>query len=154
MPTTTTKRELNMTTLTKARAIEIATDYVNATNTTATIQELIAQIFQSHIDGNTKAGKFIVNMDQHIEAAHPDNLASWRTALNKITKAINTERGIGEHATKVKDGELVAAPTRKRAEKVDEKKSHYLKMAAEMFNSTDDVETRAMFKFLIEAATK
>ena len=153
MPTTT-KRELNMTTLTKARAIEIATDYVNATNTTTTIQELIAQIFQSHIDGNAKAGKFIVNMDQHIETAHPDNLASWRTALNKITKAINTERGIGEHATKVKDGELVAAPTRKRAEKVDEKKSHYLKMAAEMFNSTDDVETRAMFKFLIEAATK
>ena len=143
-----------MTNLTKARAIEIATDYVNATNTTANIQELIAQVFQSHIDGNAKAGKFIVNMDQHIEANHPDNLASWRTALNKITKEINIERGIGEHATKVKDGELVAAPTRKRAEKTDDKKAHYLKMAAEMFNATDDVETRAMFKFLIESAQK
>lgn len=143
-----------MTNLTKARAIEIATDYVNATNTTANIQDLIAEVFQAHLDGNAKAGKFIVNMDQHIEANHPDNLASWRTALNKITKAINTDRGIGEHATKVKDGELVAAPTRKRAEKVDEKKAHYLKMAAEMFNATDDVETRAMFKFLIEAAQK
>lgn len=143
-----------MKALTKARAIEIATDYVNATNTTATIQELIAQVFQAHIDGNEKAGKFIVNMDQHIETAYPDNLASWRTALNKITKEINIERGIGEHATKVKDGELVAAPTRKRAEKVDEKKAHYLKMAAEMFNATDDVEVRGMFKFLIEAAQK
>jgi len=143
-----------MSNLTKARAIELATDYVNATNTTATIQDLIAEVFQAHIDGNAKAGKFIVNMDQHIETAHPDNLASWRTALNKITKAINTERGIGEHATKVKDGELVAAPTRKRAEKVDEKKAHYLKMASEMFNATDDVEVRGMFKFLIEAAQK
>lgn len=143
-----------MTNLTKARAIEIATDYVNATNTTANIQELIAQVFEAHLDGNAKAGKFIVNMDQHIETAHPDNLASWRTALNKITKAINTERGIGEHATKVKDGELVAAPTRKRAEKVDEEAAHFLKMAAEKFNASADVEERAMFKWLIEAAQK
>jgi len=143
-----------MTTLTKALAIETAEQYVAATNSLVNVQEFIAETFTKHLSGIKAAGKFIVDIDQHIEANHPDNLASWRTALNKITKAINTERGIGEHATKVKDGKLVAAPTRKRAEKVDEKKAHYLKMAAEMFNATDDVEIRGMFKFLIEAAQK
>jgi antitoxin component of MazEF toxin-antitoxin module len=143
-----------MTNLTKALAVKTAEQYVSATNSLSTVQDMIAETFTKHLDGNAKAGKFIVDIDQHIEANYPDNLASWRTALNKITKAINTERGIGEHATKVKDGKLVAAPTRKRAEKVDEKKAHFLKMAAERFNASADVEERAMFKFLIEAAQK
>ena len=95
-----------MNTLTLKNAQALAVEYVTAQGVRDSVTAILNSAYIAHVDGDKKATKFIVTFWGCVASRDKKALATLRSLFNRVTKAVNKEKGISEKACTVKDGKI------------------------------------------------
>lgn len=101
-----------MTTLTMKNAQALAIEYVTAQGVRDSVTAILNSAYIAHVDGDNKATKYIVTFWGCVASRDKKALATLRSLFNRVTKAVNKEKGISEKACTVKDGAIVEVTPR------------------------------------------
>lgn len=101
-----------MTTLTMKNAQALAIEYVTAQGVRDSVTAILNSAYIAHVDGDNKATKYIITFWGCVASRDKKALATLRSLFNRVTKAVNKEKGISEKACTVKDGAIVEVTPR------------------------------------------
>ena len=95
-----------MSNLTLKNAQALAVEYVTAQGVRDSVTAILNSAYIAHVDGDKKATKYIVTFWGCVASRDKKALATLRSLFNRVTKAVNKEKGISEKACTVKDGKI------------------------------------------------
>ena len=101
-----------MNTLTMKNAQALAIEYVTAQGVRDSVTAILNSAYIAHVDGDKQATKYIVTFWGCVASRDKKALATLRSLFNRVTKAVNKEKGISEKACTVKDGAIVEVTPR------------------------------------------
>jgi hypothetical protein len=109
-----------MTNLTLKNAQALAVEYVTAQGVRDSVTAILNSAYIAHVDGDKKATKYIVTFWGCVASRDKKALATLRSLFNRVTKAVNKEKGISEKACTVKDGKIQEVAPRVKTGKGDQ----------------------------------
>jgi hypothetical protein len=101
-----------MNALTMKNAQALAIEYVTAQGVRDSVTAILNSAYIAHVDGDKQATKYIVTFWGCVASRDKKALATLRSLFNRVTKAVNKEKGISEKACTVKDGAIVEVTPR------------------------------------------